>query len=594
MFDPNESSFAISKRLKSRLRRRYLRWYSVQPSRSFFRADGWRSFWRSYNRRANAVFAHPAVHWLAMTLVVGVALCLVGVTVAVLGFLGQLLPMVFFAPVEAHPFESDSQRTMVAFTRLTIYQTAAMSLLLIYSAVCSHAPGELNRRRFFDRRKNVRDSLRGLSIAGLCLFLASTMCVIGVTYRSPYFLLATLVSLLTVGCVCWLVVALARRLIGLRLLRLRADLAVAGVLVAALVLLLPFSRLCYGISILEVSESLAWLGPMGFVNSLLYSFSIGRPGAIVPLGSLCVTTAVIGCYLYLRSRSWTFHRRLISMVEILEVGRTASENKAQIQPAIERELRRILSRSEWRSWRAIFYPRWIEGNLPIVFVLLGSVFAAQMLLISMGVMLTNVEAMSDVGPQRPSELMFVLAANAAGWSILLFEGMAWCYRDSHCLTTFARRPVSPWDLWRESQWRGIVCAPTQVVYTLPFILLTASFSPKLLWYACYLIGPALLSCIALRTLVVAAVSYGSAIFSHLTWTSIVLQWVGGIVGLAVLSGMISQVNFFAPGVPVRYMLQQQAISHLFAFTAFSVAFIVWRIWADSSASRLSISRSLMS
>ncbi len=586
MLSNGESAKGISRRLRSRLQRRYLRWLVAHPSDSFCRSTRWRNFWRSNRRRFIHFVNLRPVQWFLGAIVVMAAFAVAGMAVVVIGFIGWLLTMTFFAPPEHHPFISDAQRSAVALTRLSIYQTVAISLAVIFCGIRSHAPKSHERREFFNRRRDVRQLIRSIVIAGLILVVGSAAVLSGVSWRLPHRLLSIGTSVLVAGNLGWFAVALCRRAMGVRVPRLPAQTVTILTLGSLFMLIMPMMTLLYGPIVFDVSQDLARIGPLGRVNSWLYELGEGQFERLLPLVALCAILAAGGYALHRSASRWAFRRRLLSLTRVIERDYTKRASDVCTPPKIARDLRGVLSgRARW-SWRSIVFPRWIQGNRVTLLLIPMTLFLLQAVMIALGLFLERLEAANDAGTLPEKLVIFGLASSAAAWSVLSMEVAAAGYREIGKLVTFAARPVSPWDVWLDIQREGMAFVPTQILYSIPFVLTLALFSRDFLVHGSASIGVALLTCIACRTLLVAGICLSSVSANLRFWIRYPLEWILAMGGSLIVFGIGAQAMLVPIEGSLLSVVVRQLILNVLALFVLAVAVTAWH--AGSAPSRKSL------
>lgn len=574
----HDSAAGISRRLKKRLHWRYLRWLAIQPPDTFCRSARWRNSVRSYNRRMNQFVNLKLVRWLGGGLLVGAAICWAGLAIATFGVVCMALAMIFIAPPEHHPFINDAQRDAVALTRLTVYQTLAIALAVIYCTIRSHTPKELERHEFFNRRDGLRQLSWSIAIAGLILCVGSAVVLSGVSWQLPNRLVSIAASVLVAGSISWFAVALCRRAKGVRTPRLSAQ-ATTFVPLGGLIMLVPLATILYRPVVLEMSVHLAWFGPLGRANAWLYELGNGRFASLLPLGTLCAVLAVGGYCLHRSAGRWSFRRRLLFMAIVVERDRAKRQSKVPETPAIARDLRDALSSRERWSWRSIVCPRWIQGSWATLLTIAIALLLTQALMIGLGLFLARLEAAYDAGTLPEKLLIFGLASSTAAWSVLSLEVVAACYRDTGKLFTFPVRPVSPWDVWVEIQRDGLAFVPTQILYAIPFVVILALFTRDYMVHGLASVGIALLTCIAIRTFLIAGTCVASVSANLRFWIRHLLEFIVMFGGMFILLGLIGQAVVVPIEGSLLSVVIRQLVLNAFVLFVLAVAAMAWHAGA---------------
>ena len=455
-----------------------------------------------------------------------------------------------------------------------LYKIAA-----IYCGIRSHAPKSHERREFFNRRRGVRQLTQSIVIAGLILVVGSAVVLGGVSWRSPNRLLSMGTSVLVAGNLGWFAIALCRRAMGVRVPRLPAQTVTSLTLGSLFILLTSISTLLYGPIVFDVSEHLAWIGPLGRVNSWLFELGEGRFETLLPLVALCAILAAGGYGLHRSAGRWAFRRRLLSMTHVIERDYTKRASGVRTPPKIACDLRDVLSgRARW-SWRSIVFPRWIQGNRVTLLLIPITLFLLQAVMIALGLFLERLEAASDVGTLPEKLLIFGFASSAAAWSVLSMEVAAAGYREVGKLVTFAVRPVSPWDVWLDIQREGMAFVPTQILYSIPFVVILALFSRDFVVHGSASIGIALLTCIALRTFLVAGTCMASVSANLRFWIRYPLELILALGGSIIVLGIVAQALLVPIEGSLLSVVVRQLILNVLALFVLAVAATVWHAGA---------------
>ena len=565
----------ISHRLRRRLRQRYLRWLAMQPVGSICLSEGWRTFWRSCRRRANAFFRSRLVINSALCLAACGFLLVFAIAVIFVACAVRFLPALFFSAPENLSFADPTQRAAVALTRLTVFQSAFLPLLFLWASCCFRNASSLEARSCYKKYSSL--SLVGYRIGFFCFLACSVAVAVGATLGHGANCYAAAASLTVMGCVSWLAWTVGKRLMAVRWPPRMSPAAPAAVACIFLILLYAaVVGLCYGSGVLSISQYLKWLGPLGWVNGLLHGLSHGQTQNLLPLGTFCAVAAYTGYRLDGSTKSWAFRRRLLSIYRSQgpcphQTTTTTGEQQ------VARDLRQALSGNGWPSWRSILYPRWMKGHVTFLFLLVGALFALQLVLAGLVLFLEAVE--SEAGPGQilnEKLMMYALLSSVCGWAVLLLEGFAAC-RNQANLLEFSRRPVSPGETWRWVQLDGLRLVPTQVFYAIPFVALAIGLAPEYAMHNCIAVGAALWGCVALRTTLVAGSCYFASIVTLRTWMVASLQTLGVLVGWCLLVGIAGNALVvgtkpdLTPGALAVYLLVQQIAT----FTALGIACGSW-------------------
>jgi hypothetical protein len=245
------------------------------------------------------------------------------------------------------------------------------------------------------------------------------------------------------------------------------------------------------------------------------------------------------------------------------------------EPQLARDLRQSLSGDGWKS---MLCPRWVRSRVTSLLLLGGTVFLLQLGLAGLVLFLESLERQGGPGTTlREKHMLSVLVSCAAGWCVAVMELVAVFFRDRSDLWEFARRPVSPGQLWKQFQLQGTRFIPAQVLLAVPFVALTAAVAPSHTMNSCFAVLVALLACFAVRTALCAGSCYFSSIANLRAWVTFILATVGmgvgfALIGGAAVSGMATCANLdWTPGEKSLALALQQ-IATLAALG------IAWRIW----------------
>lgn len=532
MSTPRPQPQDIRHRLGRRLQQRYLRWFAKQPAESVFLSQGWRAFWRSCRRRVNALLQSRLILIPGTCLVVCWLLFILSIAVKVVVIvLPQLPDLAFAAPKDAEP----ALRATLAMTRLTVFQTTMLPLLFFWASRCFCSSTGLETRAFY--KSYPSSELVAYRIGFLFFLVCSTAISVGATIGHGAGVYGVAASLTVTGCLGWLAWSAGKRLMAIRWPPCVPQEALAfTICFLFLLLLLPVViNICYGPAVLGISQYLKWLGPCGWVNGLLLGLSCGRTQDLWPLAICCVVSVVSGYRLNAPTASWTFRRQLLSKYRTRASCRRVTTSTA-IEQHVARDLRQALSGNGWTS---ILYPRWVRGREAFLLLLCGSVFLLQLTVAGLVLFLETIENEAGSGQTLNEKLMLcALVSSAAGWNVLVMEGLAVCYRDQSGLLDFAKRPVSPGQVWKQLQLDGVKFAPTQVLLATPFVITTTMVAPAYFTNSCFAVTVALLSCIAIRTTWSAGACYFASIMNLRQWIAFILQGLGTLAGGFLILGTV--------------------------------------------------------
>ena len=563
----------VRNRLHRRLHQRYLRWLARQPVESVFLSEGWRSFWRSYRRRANDFFRTPLVQILIVCLAVCALLLILAGAVAAVACVLYAPPAILFAPPEHVSFTGLAQRDAVALTRLTVLQSMIVPSLFLWATLCFRNWSGLEAPAFYQKYRSSR--LVGYSVAFLCFLGWSVAATIGATIGHGTAFYSIVAALTVTGCLGWLAWTGAKRLMAVRCSHwLSSSETAAATLGLPLLLLLPVISALFGPAVFTISRYLQWLGPFGWLNDLLLSLSFGRTLAVLPFGICCVITLALGFWLNSPTSNWAFRRRLLSKYRTRTLRRCVTSSTTGEQH-FAHDLRQALSRHNWQS---ILYPRWTRGYVTRLLLLCGTVFAVQLILAGLILFLESVERQTGLGISlREARSLRVMLSCAPGWNVLLIEAIAISIRDRFGVWEFARRPVSPGQVWKQLQWDGAISAPTQTLLALPSVALVIVVAPAYGMNSCCAVVVALLACVAIRTTLSAGSCYFASITHLKQWTASILLLVGTFGALVLIwgaaaSGFAICMNpDWTPGENASTLLLQQVVP----LTALAIACGVW-------------------
>ena len=570
-------------RLRRRLRQRYLRWLARQPIENVCLSEGCRTFWRSCRRRTNAFLGSRPVVILTYCLAIGALLFFLGAAVTLVVCAIRYLPELFFAPPEHQSFAGPAQRAAVALTRLTAFESATVPILFLWASRCFCSPSGLETRSFYEKYPPSR--LAGYRIAFLCFLACSAAVAVGATIGHGATGYGVAASLTVTGCWGWLAWVAGKRLMAVRwpsrLSSANESAAAFAVLLLLMMLIvtLPAVRLLYGPAVLVVSEHLKWLGPFGWVNDLLQGLSLGQTHNLLPLAVCCAVAVCSGYWLDRPTAGWAFRRRLLSVYRNRETSRRATIS-TPAEPRVAHDLRQAIAGHDWKSWRFILWPRWVKGRATLLFLPCAVAFLLQLILARFVLLLETLEAESGQALDE-KWMLCALVSSVAGWNVLLMEASAALFRDQAGLLGFARRPVSPGQLWKQHQLDGLSFAPTQVLFAVPFVALTAAVAPGYSMNSCLAVVVALLTCVAIRTVLSAGSCYFASIIYLRSWIAAVLTLLGTagavaegllIVGAAGISFATHASAGLTSGERALILLLQQ----IAALTALGIAWGVWR------------------
>lgn len=564
----------VGNRLGRRVHQRYLRRLARQPVTSLCLSQGWRSFARSYRRRVNA-FGRTR---LALVLAVCFGLCgvlfVLGVAAAVVGIVACGPPVLLFAPPEHHPFLSAAERDAVALTRLTALQSIFLPLLFLWAAYCFRNMSRLETPDFYGKPHPAR--LLGFRLGFGYLLACSTIITLGATIGRGEAVSGVVGTLTVTGCLGWWAWAAAKRLMAAGPPRWLASPGAPVAMIAilgmplAMVLIPP----CFGSAGLTFSQYLPWLGPFGWVNDRLFGLSSGHLENAWPLGLACLLALSWGYWLNRSASTWAFRRRLLTNYRTRVTPQRASTT-ATGEPRLARDLRQALSGGDWKAW---LYPHWMKGRVSLFLLLYGLVFLVQLLLAWLVLFLASVTRQAAPGMVFPEARMLgAVFSSVPGWNVVLLEMCALLLWDPWGLVEFARRPVSPGQVWRQSQWQGVRAIPTQVILAIPFVVVTIVVAPAYFRDSCLAVAVALLACLAIRTTFSAGACYIPAVANLRSWLAGTLGLLGMLAGNVLIFGTLA--SNAAACLHLEWTLGQRALAvlvpQIVTLTALGIA---WGIW----------------
>lgn len=225
----------------------------------------------------------------------------------------------------------------------------------------------------------------------------------------------------------------------------------------------------------------------------------------------------------------------------------------------------------------MFCPRWAGRRLTFLLVSCGSLFVVQLILAGLVLFLRAVEQNAGMGETLDETRTLCAAmASVAGFNVLLLESLAVGYRDQPGLAEFAKRPVSPGQVWRQLQLDGVRLAPVQILLSIPFVVMTIVVAPAYWMTSCLAVALFLLACVAIRTTVSAGPCYCSSVMQLRPWLAVPLVF-GVYAGAFLILGMVGSTFFLfvdpdmTPEVAAARLLLQQVA----ALAAFGIAWGTW-------------------
>jgi hypothetical protein len=214
----------------------------------------------------------------------------------------------------------------------------------------------------------------------------------------------------------------------------------------------------------------------------------------------------------------------------------------------------------------------------MLLTLLCATFLVQLIFAGLVLFLEAVENNAGLHQTLNEKLRLItLVSSVAGWNVLLMEGFAVCDRYQAGLSEFARRPVSPGQVWKQIQLDGLRFVPTQVLYTIPFVVLTTWLAPEFMIRSGVSVAVALFSCFAIRTALCAGSCFFSATNTLQRWVAFSLHGLGLMAGgffmlwtVGIAFAMGTEPDSTPAAFAVNVLLQQIA-----TWTALGIACGCW-------------------
>lgn len=242
---------------------------------------------------------------------------------------------------------------------------------------------------------------------------------------------------------------------------------------------------------------------------------------------------------------------------------------ANLQKMIREEIRRTPEGlGAWVGRRWMAEHRWMFCAVAI------SCFAVQGFAAFLNHLLAGLAEIPTLGGSTPESHDVVRWVMLSSLVTIIFtiEGIGWASHDLPSLSRFAVRPLSPWGLWKEIQWFGLLRIPRVLVYASPFLVVPTLVMEESRQLPLLTLAFSLTSLFVVRTLVVAS-------FVNETSCTFLPLWIGALaVPCLLFFGMPLMFFGVAASLPVegfgfRATLRQGALQAAsISFFGFSAVF----------------------
>lgn len=576
--NPFVDEAALSTRVNKKLRYRYARWLAThKPDRLCYR-PAWRNFWRKSRRVVYSAWKLIQRARLDL-LVTYVALAMGVVTaVAMIGGLGTMIALLTPGMLQGVPADWPELQpeaiAEVSFGRLTLFQYwlafAAIALGFTYRRPQDSKPTP----GFFRRDRSRRQQIIGLRVVfGFATAWALAGAILCPTNLPFYWrsLFATGIGGVALAtCSFWLGMWLARFHLPNYREWGQIGMMLAGFVVTAVTLTLAIHPI-----FVYVTQELAWLGPIGWLNAQAMEFGRGSVAAGWLWSFGVVLVGLITFQLRrqtLRSRHW--RSVLTTEVEVLPPEGTNAISKKATRDELAQRLRENLEAypTKWHRW---FVPRWLLREWVPVAIAAVLTWVVQGVAIGFHWWFEQIQADGQMGVGEPLLFPFdeVIALGAMGLMMWSIEMMGILVDDQKQLFEVQQRPISAAELWRAVQWRGFIRTPAILLGVIPFTIVPLYLMWDRPWVPFLMIGVTFSSMFATRTGIVASALVIVGVTLLPAWLlplAIIYIYVpAGIV----IYGVYSSMPDFAPsGLSLPF---RQVSAHLLAILLMAIGCAMW-------------------
>lgn len=576
--NPFVDEAALSTRVNKKLRYRYARWLAThKPDRLCYR-PAWRNFWRKSRRVVYSAWKLIQRARLDL-LVTYVALAMGVVTaVAMVGGLGTMIAlltpdMLQGVPADWPELQPDAIAE-VSFGRLTLFQYwlmfAAIALGFTYRKPHDSKPTP----GFFRRDRSRRQQIIGLRVVfGFATAWALAGAILCPTNLPFYWrsLFATGIGGVALAtCSFWLGMWLAR----FRLPNYREwgqiGMMLAGFVVTAVTLTLAIHPI-----FVYVTQELAWLGPIGWLNAQAMEFGRGSVAAGWLWSFGVVLVGLITFQLRrqtLRSRHW--RSVLTTEVEVLPPEGTNAVSKKATRDELIALLREKLQTypTKWHRW---FVPRWLRQEWVLVTICAVLAWVVQGVAVGFHFWFQWLEAGEGMSAGDPRLFPFdeVIALAAMGMVMWSFEIMGMLVDDSRPLLGIQQRPVTAAQLWRSVHWNGLIRTPAILFWTIPFLAIPLYLTWDRPWIPFLMVAVTLSSLLTTRTSIVASVLvFMGATLLPVWLMPLAILYLYVPAGIFVYGFYSSMPDFVTSGLSLPF---RQVSAHLLAILLMAIGCAMW-------------------
>jgi len=514
----------VQARIEGKVHAKYVRYVARHRQRTWCFSDGWRNFARSWRRRRNWITSwfRSSRLWTWLMLFIA-AIAGTVLTAGLVWMVVWVTPAMLLSPSDKLDRLEQRQIAEIAFTRIAVLHTLAWLGIAVAGISFGATQPDQPQRKFLARATLAR-AQRLTVLVGSAILACLTL--IGGATAAP-FLPGYWSGMSAVILVC-LVLAWSNFLIGHWLSRVYCSNCQGIVAVPLLLALFPGSLILLTLlgspRIIELSTHLAWLGPLGWLYHQVVEIGIGGWGHSGPLLLALGLVLLVAEAARWQVSTWG-HRRRVLTHALRSSGQSAKPASRSQRPAISpREVIREELRRTPNHWLGWIWPTWLaerRGWYAVVVLtglfLIGGHLGLHAWLIWL----------ADTGSSRPIDFFrpdTQLGLTALAMVVLGLELIGLGIHNLAASLRFGARPITPWQDWRQSQWRGLVRMPTLILHSAPFLIVALLLAGEgSLYQPPLTVALTLCALVVLRTLVVAGIVAFTALrFCLLRYPS----WIG--------------------------------------------------------------------
>lgn len=189
-----------------------------------------------------------------------------------------------------------------------------------------------------------------------------------------------------------------------------------------------------------------------------------------------------------------------------------------------------------KSWSDWIWPSWLAERRWLFWITVAGCLGTQCFAVFMHSILASLEQIPTVGDSRPGfdHVVRWVALSSLIVGTFAIEGLGLAYRDLIWMSHFAERPVSPWGLWKQIQWFGLLRIPLVLLYAVPFLPIPYLLIEGSRWLPFLTLGLSIATLFAIRTSLVAGVVYSTSCSFLPPWVGLITAWPLTILWIALL------------------------------------------------------------